>query len=639
MLRRRAGSTGSLRAAGRESLGRKLAIYLLPLVLVPLILLGAVAYLRARAILRQQVHEQMTSTTQSQISSLAEWAVAREQHLSLASQRAELRDSVAAVVEAAARGEPGASAVQAVQSQLADLRSQGGQNMFSELLLVRSADARVLAATVPEWAGQTVQPVASGLLSIRELTTTPVFNDAVIAPASMALVTTMPVRTPLALAPDVVLLGVNSGLRLGELVSSLQVFSEQQGLYRIERGETFLVSKPDVLISLAQYSTAPSVQTGVAHPVMSTAEAETPGSLEYSNLAGVGVLGAYQWVPGWNLAIVNEVPQSQIYTGLSTLAPFTAGLIGVAAIFTVVVVLWVTNRLLRPLVPLTEFAGRISRGDWDYRVPEGSQDELGVLARAFNRMADDLSGMYRSLEARVEERTRQVRTASEVARAVISTPNLEDLMRRAVDVIRERFGYYHAAIFMLDDSGEKAILRSATGEVGAALIARGHALGVGSASIIGWVTSHNEPRVASDVSRDPVHFKSELLPGTRSEAAVPLQVGGRVLGALDVQSLEANAFNAEDLAMLQTLADQLSAAIQNARLAQTSALAADRARLITQATTQMAGVLDMSRVLETAAGVLHRALGQPEIVVRLARPGDGGSGEAPPEPEELEAEP
>jgi GAF domain-containing protein len=116
-------------------------------------------------------------------------------------------------------------------------------------------------------------------------------------------------------------------------------------------------------------------------------------------------------------------------------------------------------------------------------------------------------------------------------------------------------------------------------------------------------------------------------------------VGGRVLGALDVQSLEANAFTAEDLAMLQTLADQLSAAIQNARLAQTSALAADRARLISQATTQMAGVLDMSRVLETAAGVLHRALGQPEIVVRLARPGDGGAGQAPPTPEEVEAEP
>jgi len=119
---------------------------------------------------------------------------------------------------------------------------------------------------------------------------------------------------------------------------------------------------------------------------------------------------------------------------------------------------------------------------------------------------------------------------------------------------------------------------------------------------------------------------------------VPLQVAGRVVGALDVQSLEPNAFTPEDLALLQTLADQLSAAIQNARLAQTSALAADRARLITEATTKMTGVLDMNRVLMTAAEVLHRALGQPEIIVRLAEGADGGSGAGAPESENGEGE-
>ena len=127
--------------------------------------------------------------------------------------------------------------------------------------------------------------------------------------------------------------------------------------------------------------------------------------------------------------------------------------------------------------------------------------------------------------------------------------------------------------------------------------------------------------------RDPIHLKNELLPETRSEAAVPLQVAGTVLGALDVQSKELNAFTPEALEVLQALADQLSTAIQNARLAQDSALAAERARLLSGVTGQFGGLMDVESVLETAAHTLHRVLGQPEIVITLApdvRPGDGG---------------
>jgi nitrate/nitrite-specific signal transduction histidine kinase len=317
---------------------------------------------------------------------------------------------------------------------------------------------------------------------------------------------------------------------------------------------------------------------------------------------------------------------------LNSLAPFSIGLIVIAALVSVVVVVFITNRMLRPLGTLSQLAERISHGDWAYRAPEDRNDELGALATGFNRMADDLSGMYQSLEARVEARTQQIRTAAAVARAVVSIPVLDDLMRRAVELIRDRFGYYHVSIFMLDDEGKNAVLRESTGDVGSALKARGHRLAVGSQSTIGWVTANNEPRVASDVRTDPVHFKNELLPETRSEAAVPLQVGGTVLGALDVQSTKPGAFSAEDIEVLQTLADQLSAAIQNARLAQASATAADRSRVISEVTGQFSGMLDVDSVLRTAAHALHRALGQPEIVVRLEAgeaggvAQDGGSG-------------
>jgi putative methionine-R-sulfoxide reductase with GAF domain len=111
-----------------------------------------------------------------------------------------------------------------------------------------------------------------------------------------------------------------------------------------------------------------------------------------------------------------------------------------------------------------------------------------------------------------------------------------------------------------------AVLRESTGPVGEQLKARGHALGIGSQSLIGWVTANRKPRVALDVADDPYHFKNPLLPDTRAELAIPLIVGDRLLGALDVQSTQANAFGTSDVQVLQTLADQLSVAIQNAEL-------------------------------------------------------------------------
>jgi HAMP domain-containing protein len=589
--------------------------------------MGTVAYLRARAILREQVEIEMTTATRSQLALLDNWMVTRQQQVILASQRPELLEAIEDVMRMASSGQIDEASQEALRTQLAGLRERAEEPVFSDLLVARAQDGLILSATVPTWEGQTLTSLNSGSICADLTQTVPLPDDALLSPDSLTIITCQPISSP-----EVVLVGLNSGFRLAQLISTLQAYAEQVSVYRLGSGQTYLVSEPDVLVALSGSLVAPTVRIGVDHPVLSTAKADDPDSLEYTSPGGEGVMGAYQWMPGWNLAIVNELQRDLIYAGLASLAPFTAALLGAAGVFTVLVVVLATNRMLRPLGPLSEFAERISRGDWEFRVPSESRDELGLLGQAFNRMADDLSGMYRSLEARVEERTRQVRTASEVARAVISTPNLEDLMRRAVELIRERFGFYHAAIFLLDDPGENAVLRAATGEVGAAMIARGHKLGVGSMSIIGWVTSRNEPRVASDVSRDPIHFKSELLPGTRSEAAVPLQVAGRVLGALDVQSLEPNAFSPEDIDLLQTLADQLSAAIQNARLAQTSALAADRARLISEATARLTGVLEMDKVLATAARTLHRALGQPEIMVRVVAPG----GAPPPEAESEE---
>ena len=164
-----------------------------------------------------------------------------------------------------------------------------------------------------------------------------------------------------------------------------------------------------------------------------------------------------------------------------------------------------------------------------------------------------------------ERRARQLETASVIARDIGRTLSLETLLTRAVQLIRERFGFYHATVFLLDERGEYAEARAATGEAGRVMLRSGHKLRVGSKSVVGQTVARGEPVVVNDVRFNPIHRPNPLLPDTLAEAGFPLRVGDRVIGVLDVQSRQAYAFTNEDVQVLQLLADQLAVAVENAR--------------------------------------------------------------------------
>jgi putative methionine-R-sulfoxide reductase with GAF domain/HAMP domain-containing protein len=592
-----------------------MALVFLPLILIPLLALGIGAYVRSRTLLEAQANSQMSTAAQAQITVLNEWTEEREQRLQLGSQRSALREAMTTMMESGSHDIVSASQ-DTIRTELNDLQSRQGQVLFTDIALVHKSDGEVVVATNPDWENEILPSIAESQITTDELNTRPIYNDGLLAPENIVFLTVAPLATSEG-PSDLSLVGVNSGVRLAQLMADMQIFWEQRGAYRVERGRTFVLLAPDILVELLRYGSAPEVTESYPHPIFRHAELAESGTSEYLASDGVAMLAAYEWIPEWNMGIVAELPQSDIFSEINQLAPFTIVLIILTTIITLGVVVYVGTRMLRPLSDLTAFSAQLSRGNWDTRAPDNRDDEIGALAFGFNQMAEDLSGLYRSLEDRVDARTRQVRTASEVARAVISTPSLDDLMRRAVELIQQQFGYYHVSIFLLDERGENAVLRESTGEAGQALVARGHQLPVGSESIIGWVTENNQPRVASDVGQDPVHMRNELLPETRSELAVPLQVGGQVMGALDVQSTEANAFQPQDVELLQTLADQLSAAIQNARLAQISATAADRARIISGITSELSRPMEVDEVMETAARALQRALGQPDILIQI----------------------
>ncbi|MBC7871720.1 MAG: GAF domain-containing protein, partial [Chitinophagaceae bacterium] len=151
-----------------------------------------------------------------------------------------------------------------------------------------------------------------------------------------------------------------------------------------------------------------------------------------------------------------------------------------------------------------------------------------------------------------------LRASAEIAQITSNTLDLKALFSEAVELIRDRFDYYHVQIFLLDDARESAVLVASTGEVGQQLMVRGHKLAVGSQSVIGRVTQTGEPVTARDTDHDEVHARNELLPNTRAELALPILDGERIIGALDVQSIRRDAFNDTDLQALQVMSNQLA---------------------------------------------------------------------------------
>ncbi len=166
----------------------------------------------------------------------------------------------------------------------------------------------------------------------------------------------------------------------------------------------------------------------------------------------------------------------------------------------------------------------------------------------------------------LERRSQQLQAAAEVGRAAATIRNIEDLLSQVAHLISERFGFYHVGVFLVDENKEYAVLQAANSEGGEQMLARGHRLKIGEVGIVGYVTAQQEARIALDVGGDAVYFDNLDLPETRSEMALPLMVGDELLGALDVQSKREAAFSKEDIAVLQTLADQIAVAIENARL-------------------------------------------------------------------------
>lgn len=346
---------------------------------------------------------------------------------------------------------------------------------------------------------------------------------------------------------------------LSEISKEVLNVEEGQGITYIVDGNNRVVAHPDPTYTeneLRDLSSYP--------PIIALNEGKI-GQITFTDENGVVWIAYVDRLDnGWG--IVAQQPEAELLASVRQFQ-FTAGILILFGSLLMFILVWFAiRRMLQPIGILTSTVSTIAAGNLNRIAEVKSQDEIGLLATAFNDMTTKLRESFATLEQRVADRTRGLELASEVGRAVSQVRALDVLLTDAAEVIRSQFDLYYVQVYLTNPGQSALILQAGTGTVGAELLGRAHQLPLNTASINGRAAIEKQSVVISDTASSATFKPNPLLPDTRSEMAVPLMIGETVVGVLDMQSRETNQLNKEGLSAFEALAGQLAIAIQNATL-------------------------------------------------------------------------
>jgi len=304
----------------------------------------------------------------------------------------------------------------------------------------------------------------------------------------------------------------------------------------------------------------------------------------------------------------------------SILAFIIAGVVALVAVI-------VAQTISRPVARLTAVAEQIAAGDNTAVANVETGDEIGTLAKTFNQMTAQLRDFITTLEERVAARTKDLETVAEVSAATSTILESKRLLQEVVDLTKERFNLYHSHIYLLDEAGENLVLASGAGEPGRQMVAEGRSIPLSrEQSLVARAAREQAGVTVNDVTQAPDFLPNPLLPNTRSELAVPMIVGGKVLGVFDVQSDVVGRFGDSDINIQTTLAAQVATSIQNVRSFEQSKTQADFESLVNTIGQKIQRATTVEDTLQVAIRELGGALGAARVKATVGlKPQTGGN--------------
>jgi len=542
----------------RGGLGRTLLTAFLVLAILPLSVVSWHAIARERHDIQREVTAKLSSVAAIMETQVRQWAEDRAADLALLANLPATRENVSILtINVAGAG----TARDTLRTQL---RAVLEQDPAFRRLDVLNSEGQVLVSTDRSAERSRRSPHTEGSLTEQILTLEP--EQA----SNLQFITLDPtadvglVVTQRVIGPDDETLGLLAGwLSLSDLAQILQAVSELG-----ETGEIYLVDASGMALPQGQVVTSPAIEAALAG-----------GDREglHENYAGVPIIGVYRWMPELGLVLVAEQAQKDAFATTDNVAAAVIGATLVVALATAVIAAVVTRQITRPVVQLTESALCIAGGDLEQRVPVTSRDEIGILAYVFNRMAAELKTLYDDLEEKVAQRTALLQKANyqlqrravqlaatvEVSQAATSVLEPDQLLRNVVQLVHDRFVYSYVGIYLLDENGEGAMLRAATGGRDEMVAVKAQPVQVGDGSAVGQAALTGEPYIIGwDAERARDTFSA---PYIRAEASLPLRLGDQVVGVLDVLSTGEEGFDADSVSVLQNVANQTTIALENAR--------------------------------------------------------------------------
>ncbi|MFQ5882414.1 MAG: GAF domain-containing protein [Candidatus Methylomirabilales bacterium] len=575
----------------------KLLIHSLVLSLLPLCLIGYIAYKNGEKALREKAFNHLSTAAILKEQEIIAWVEEKEGDIRLMAGLPSVAQKAVWFIRSRREDPERARIYTDLQAAFEQVVAHDSD--FVELFLLEASRGQVILSTDREQEGKFKE-------------NRPYFREGKERPFTQDIYYSITTRRPAMTvsAPIIDETGPVAGVLVARinLAELDQIMGETTGLGRT--GETYLVNKFNFFVSEARGSVGLPERKGNFTVGVKEALRGNNGSGLYENYKGVPVIGAYRWLPRQELALIAEMEQAEAFAPIRALRDglILAGFLIIALMFAAVGGL--TRAFTRPINTLVRGARAIGGGDLDHRIAVASRDELGYLAQAFNEMASTFMASRQMLEVynqsleiynqtlgkKVAERTREISLLFETARYATSTLNLDEVLPMilcsAADLLN-----CHASTIRLLDQETKTLRLAADYNLTEAFKQRGDVpLGAG---ITGRAVLEDRPAVVEDLERDEqfIHKELALREGIRSLLAVPLHHGEAVIGVLNVYDGRPRHFSETEISSLSKFAHLAAIAIEKARLFQKTLQDAQFHKTLADLALTVTSTLDLTRIL------------------------------------------